>query len=151
MNTFSASEVVAQVDGLHTVKTLNRWRKIVEENFGIGYFQHNRTKNNSSIMRYSLDEVKRFQLVALILSGQPSNRKNLQQAIITAFSSEDAVVKPKTETAILEDKIFARMNDLADEDKRLRTAIQEMNCRLVMIERKLLTEKDSKPKLFRRK
>lgn len=151
MNTFSANEVVAQVDGLHTVKTLNRWRKIVEENFGIGYFQHNRTTDSSSAMRYSLEEVKRFQLVALILSGQPRNRKNLLQAVITAFSSEEAVAKPKTETEMLEDKFIEQINDLRNTDKRLAFSIQEINCKLTTLERKLLTEKESKPKLFRRK
>lgn len=150
MNTFSANEVVAQIEGLHTVKTLNRWRKVVEENFGITYFQQNRT-NNSTTIRYSLDEVKRFQMVALILSGQPNNRKNLHQAIITAFSSEEPFVKPKTEVMVLEDKLNNQINDLVNEDRRLLTAIQEIEYRLAMIESKLQAEKDSKSKLFRRK
>lgn len=151
MHTFSANEVVAQVDGLHTVKTLNRWRKIVEENFGLTYFYHNQTKNKPSVIRYSLDEVKRFQLVALILSEQPSNRKNLQQAIITAFSSEEVVSKPKTDIEMLEDKFIEQINDLRNTNKHLKIAIQEINYRLAIFEKKLPAEKDSKSKLFRRK
>ena len=151
MNTFSANEVVTQVDGLNTIKTLNRWRKIVEEHFGIKYFQRCFINDNPSIISYSLDDVKHFQLVSLILSGQPSNRKNLRQAIITAFSSDKPLVKKKTEIEVLEDTFNRRIADLENESKRLLTDIQEINRKLVIIENQFTSEKEGRPKLFRRK
>jgi len=151
VNAFSANEVVAQVEGLNTVKTLNRWRKVVEEHFGIKYFRNNFINHNPSMISYSVDDVKRFQLVALILSGQPTNRKNLQQAIVTAFSPDEPFVKKKTEIGMLEDTFNRLVADLVNEDKRLLAAIHEINRRLAMIEKQLQTEKDGKPKLFRRK
>ena len=151
MNTLSANEVVTQVDGLHTVKTLKRWRKTVEENFGLNYFRHGSINDRPSETRYSLDEVKRFQLVALILSGQPSNRKNLHQAIMTAFSTEEPYLKPKTGLEILEEKLSGKNEDLAREDRRLLDAIQEINRRIKLIERRLPLEKESKSKVFRKK
>ena len=151
MSTFSAKEVIAQVEGLHTVKTLNRWRKNVEEHFSIKYFRHNTVGNNPSVISYSQDEIKRFQLVAKILSEQPSNRKNLQQAIVTAFSSEEPFMKPKTDIEVMEDRLCSKMNDLAKEDKRLLVSIQEINHKIAMIERRLPVEKESKSKIFRRK
>lgn len=151
MKTFSANEVVAQVEGLHTAKTLNRWRKAVEENFGIRYFRHSHMKNVPSVISYSVDEVKRFQLVALILSEQPSNRRSLQQAIVTAFSSEPLYIKPKTCLETLEDRLNDRIDDLAMEGKNLLVSIQEINQKIAVLERRLPVEKESKSKLFRRK
>ena len=103
------------------------------------------------MISYSVDDVKRFQLVALILSGQPTNRKNLQQAVVTAFSPDEPFVKKKTEIEVMEDTFNRLVADLVNEDKRLLAAIHEINRRLAMIEKQLQAEKDGKPKLFRRK
>lgn len=151
MNTFSAKEVISQVDGLNTVKTLNRWRKVVEEHFGIKYFRQCFINDTPSVISYSLDDVKRFQLVSLILSGQPSNRKDLQQAIIMAFSSDKPLVKKKTEIEVLEDTFIRKIADLENEDKRLLNSVQQINRKLVIIEKQFISEKEGKPKLFRRK
>jgi len=151
MNTFSANEVIAQVEGLNTVKTLNRWRKIVDEHFGIKYFRHDSNDVNPAVISYSQDEVKRLQSVAQILSEQPSNCKNLHQAIVTAFSSNEPFVKKKTEIDELKDKVNSWLNDLANEDKRLLAVIQEINRKLVIIENQLSVEKVHKSKIFRRK
>lgn len=151
MNTFSAKAVIAQVEGLQTVKTLNRWRKTVEEHFGIKYFRHSSISNNPSVISYSEDEIKRFQMVAQLLYEQPTNRKNLQQAIVTAFSSDHVYEKKKTDIEVLEDKFNSRVSDCVNENKRLLDAIQEINRRLVKIEGESPGEKESRFKVFRRK
>ena len=148
METFSAKEVITQVEGLQTVKTLNRWRKIVEEHFGIKYFRHS---TNPSVISYSEDEIKRLRLVARILNEQPTNRKNLKQAIITAFSSDQLYEEKKTDIEVLEDKFNSRVSDCVNENKRLLGAIQEINRRLVKIEGALPSEKESRFNVFRRK
>jgi molecular chaperone DnaK (HSP70) len=151
MKIFSAKEVIAQVEGLQTVKTLNRWRKIVEEHFDMEYFRHNTTNENLSLISYSEDEIKKFQLVAQILSEQPNNRKSLQQALETAFSYEQIYENKKTDIEILEEKFNSQISDCVNENKQFLRMVQEINQRLVKIEGILSSEKESRFKLFRRK
>lgn len=150
-HTFSANEVVAQVEGLNTIKTLNRWRKVVEEHFGMNYFNQSNSDDRPYTIRYSPNDVKHFQSVAFILSGQASNHKNLQRAIVTAFSSDEPFVKKKTEIEILQDAIRHKVADLEKEDQRLYYAIGEINRKLMNLENQLSEVKDRKQKLFRRK
>lgn len=151
MNTFSANEVVAQVEGLNTIKTLKRWQKAVEENFGTDYFSYSSKNGRTSATQYSLDEVRRFQFAAMILSSQPHNRKNLRQAIITAFSSEEPYVKPKTELEMLESTLNSKIADLANENNQLRLAVQDINQRLLYLAEQLSDQQKSKPKFFKKK
>lgn len=155
METFLASATVERVEGLNSEKTLNRWKRIVQENFGADYFsvenlQFNRKGNRRPVIVYSLEDIKRFQNVADILSKQSTNRKNLNEAIHIAFSADTPLIKSKSELEVFSDDLSIRFEKLERENRSLLGAIQMSNQKIAEIQATLETIRENKPKLFKK-
>lgn len=156
MMTFLAQEVINQVEGLNSEKTLKRWTDLVKEYFGSDYFKtenipFNSNGNKRPVIVYSQDDVTRFQSVAHILSTQPTNRKNLKEAIRMAFSSEVPFTKPKEDWEVALDVLKEEFQNLQSEDKRLLRAIQDINRKISQMEEELTSMKDKRSGFLRRK
>lgn len=152
-----SKDVVSQVEGLNTEKTFVRWRKMVEEIVGDGYFAYEYIKKRKVIV-YSEEDIQRFQNVSYLLQKQPSDRKNLKEAITIAFSSDLVVFKEKSDLEKLEEKLILRLDELSEENERLwklnkilhfqiKSALDSLKRVNDLIE----IARENKPKLFEKK
>ncbi|MEQ5993589.1 hypothetical protein [Enterococcus faecalis] len=84
---FEAEEVIKRVDGLSSISTLHRWRKMVEELCGISFEQRTVQVGKTSytkIYQFSEADVEHFQEVSILRNkGQP-----IKDAIIKVFEEE---------------------------------------------------------------
>jgi hypothetical protein len=157
MKTLLVKEVVQQVNGLNSEKTLKRWTSIVKQHFGSDYFKvenvpFNRVGNKRPVITYSLDDVKRFQCVADTLATQPTNQKDLKSAIALSFGSDTLPVSlPKKEWELALDVTKDELTSLRNEDARLLRAIQEINRKISQLNELLEVAQENKPKLFMKK
>ncbi|MFV5898452.1 hypothetical protein [Enterococcus faecalis] len=92
---FEAEEVIKRVDGLNSISTLHRWRKMVEELCGISFEQRTVQVGKTSytkIYQFSEADVEHFQEVSILRNkGQP-----IKDAIIKVFEEEKTPEQNKT-------------------------------------------------------
>ena len=154
MRILLANDVVKQVNGLNSEKTLKRWTSLVKQYYGSNYFRvenivFNREGNRRPVIVYTPDNIVRFQSVANILMKQPTNRRNLSLAIRCAFGSNVPIIRQKEKWEVEIEHIKNQLATVKKEDERLLRAIQEINRKLTHINSLLEKAQANKPKLFK--
>ena len=137
--------VVKNVEGLNNTKALNRWRNVVKESFGDDYFE---TFYGKTV--YTTDDVKRFQTVADVLASQPSNRKNLHTAVMTAFSADTPIARLPTEIEALKANFEGRVSKLSEDIRSLLLEQNAINRKLCDVEKDIAIIRECKPRWFKK-
>lgn len=87
MHYYEYDEVVKRVEGLNSISSLKRWRKLIEERTGMKFkFSTKRIGRKSATVMYlfSEEDILKLQQVANL-----KNELGLEKAIVQAFSSQD--------------------------------------------------------------
>ncbi|EPI04838.1 hypothetical protein [Enterococcus faecalis] len=87
MHYFEYSEVVSLVEGLNSVSSLKRWRKLIEERTGMKFKSSTKRigrKSATVMYLFSEEDILKLQQVANL-----KNELGLEKAIVQAFSSQD--------------------------------------------------------------
>lgn len=87
MHYFEYSEVVSLVEGLNSVSSLKRWRKLIEERTGMKFKSSTKRigrKSATVMYLFSEEDILKLQQVANL-----KNELGLEKAIVQTFSSQD--------------------------------------------------------------
>lgn len=148
---YTADEVVKKVEGLNSEGTLRRWTSVVRQHFGCDYFKVDKVKKHAKdvyrkVLLYTDDDVRKFQHLVHLLAKQ--KRKNLDEAVINAFSGKGEYIKIKEPWEVLIDEVTTNIGLIEKENERLLQAIQQLNRQVDTLTERMQRLKRRKPKLF---
>lgn len=141
MKSYDYKETLQQVDGLNSISTLKRWRKLAENLAGAKFSKTKiRTGRRSYAVFYIFtdDDIKKLRLVVEL-----KENLGLEKAIIKAFSQgHDPPLLPEERITILEKELRTANSKLACTNEQLRSLTTEYNQLSVTVQR-IVTDLES--------
>ncbi|EJE1920452.1 hypothetical protein M4H60_002421 [Listeria monocytogenes] len=144
MNLYEYKEVVEQVQGLNSISSLKRWRKLAEDRANICFKQSlkpNGRRSKVSVYLFTDKDIVNFQQVA-----NKKDRIGLENAILQAFLN-------KTEPSLQEhfDKLLLYVQELQSTVNGTVRTIQLLESQVQLLQKKVETFEEQPKGIFRRK
>lgn len=113
---YKAEEVVSLIEGLNSVSTFHRWRKLAEELCHISFKRKTKQVGETSytkIYQFSEADIEKFHQVSILRNrGQP-----IKEAILFVFKEKKRKISAEEENKQLFDKLIKVIRTL-DEDRQ---------------------------------
>ncbi|HAP3762119.1 TPA: hypothetical protein IUT60_002243 [Enterococcus faecalis] len=103
MHYYEYEEVVKRVEGLNSISSLKRWRKLIEERTGIKFKSSTKRigrRSATTMYLFSEEDILKLQEVANL-----KNELGLEKAIVQVFSSQEKKMDMEEELSGLKESV----------------------------------------------
>lgn len=160
---FNAHEVLEQVEGLHSLSTLNKWANFIQKECGYSFHydalpfaSHTRAKrtiNHRKTRLFSKEEIQKFQQVATLIPK--IGRKEALKQLFDKQHTLNAMTHSELMAEMLEQVTLKWQEEWSSEwmmnYQRLRQQVQTLNNQLDQLKEQLSAQEQTSSGWFRRK
>jgi predicted RNase H-like nuclease (RuvC/YqgF family) len=129
---YEAEQVVSLIEGLNSLSTFHRWRKLVEEMCDITFSKQVRQVGITSytkVYQFSKSDVEKFRQVAVLRNrGQP-----IKKAILSVFKEEKKKETVDEQNKQLFDKLINAIQTLDEDRQKLMKATSLLERQLFLL------------------
>lgn len=129
---YESEEVVSLIDGLNSVSTFHRWRKLVEELCYVSFKRKTKQVGETSytkIYQFSEADIEKFRQVAVLRNrGQP-----IKEAILSVFKEEKKQTTIEEQHKQLFDKLINAIQTLDEDRQKLMKATSLLERQLFLL------------------